>query len=462
MIANSDKTMSALSQYIKLYDDHKAVIDARSALLLNSLRNEARDKFAHDDTLPRKGSEGYEKTSLDDMFAPDFGVNINRVNIPVDVSLSFKCDVPNLSTIMAFVVNDTFVPSPTLHNKMPQGVIVESLAKAAVEHRDLVAKYYGKIAPITNTTVALNTMLVQDGVFIYVPRDVAMERPIQLVNIFNSAAPLMGVRRLLIIVEEGAKAQMLICDHTQNNEYRYLSSQVMEVYVGNNASLDIYDIEESSALTLRHSQLYAEQKAGSTLLVNGVTLTGGTTRNDYNIDIKGDNCDTSLGGMAIGSGVQHIDNHSEIKHLATHGNSNQLFKYVLDGQSTGAFEGAIYVAPEAQFTQAYQSNRNLLASTEARMHTKPQLEIYNDDVKCSHGATTGQLDATALFYMRSRGIPEQEARTMLMQAFMVDVIDMVKMEGLRDRLRHLVEKRFYGQQASCGDCGVACRDVKND
>ena len=462
MIANSDVTMSALYQYINLYDEHKTVIDSMSAPLLNSCRNEARKQLAVNASLPRKGSEGYEKTSLDDMFSPDYGVNINRVNIPVDVSLSFKCDVPNLSTIMAFVVNDAFVPSPTLRNKMPQGVLVESLAKAAVEHSDLVAKYYGKIAPVTNHTVALNTMLVQDGVFVYVPRGVVMERPIQLVNIFNSAAPLMGVRRLLIVIEEDAKAQMLICDHTQNNEYRYLSSQVVEVYVGNNASLDIYDIEESSALTSRNSQLYAEQQAGSVLLVNGVTLTGGVTRNDYNIDVKGDYCDATLGGMAIGSGTQHIDNHSEIKHLAAHSNSRQLFKYVLDGQSSGAFEGAIYVAPEARFTQAYQSNKNLLASTEARMHTKPQLEIYNDDVKCSHGATTGQLDATALFYMRSRGIPEQEARTMLMQAFMVDVIDMVKMEGLRDRLRHLVEKRFYGQQATCSECGVACRDVKND
>ena len=142
--------------------------------------------------------------------------------------------------------------------------------------------------------------------------------------------------------------------------------------------------------------------------------------------------------------------------------SNQLFKYVLDDESTGAFDGVIYVAPDARFTEAYQSNRNLLASKQARMHTKPQLEIYNDDVKCSHGATTGQLDADALFYMRSRGIPEKDARTMLMQAFMVDVIDMVKMEGLRDRLRHLVEKRFYGQQASCSECAAACHEPQKD
>lgn len=453
--------MSALSQYIELFDSHRATIEAKSAEVMNLCRQDARNRL-EGKRLPQKGTEGYEKTSIEDMFAPDFGVNINRVNIPVDVSLSFKCDVPNMSTIMAFVVNDSFVPSSTLHNKMPQGVIIDSLAKVATENPQLVSRYYNQLADNDNEAVALNTMLAQDGVMIYVPRGVLMERPIQLVNIFNSAAPLMGVRRLVIVVEEGAKAQLLICDHTQNSEYRYLSSQVIEAFVGQNASLDIYDIEESSDTTSRYSQLYARQERDSQLIVNGVTLTGGVTRNDYHIELVGDNCTSTLGGMAIGSGHQHIDNNSDVRHLSAHCNSNQQFKYVLDEESTGAFEGAIYVAPGAQFTEAYQSNRNLLASKSARMHTKPQLEIYNDDVKCSHGATTGQLDADALFYMRSRGIPEQEARTMLMQAFMVDVIDMVKMEGLRDRLRHLVEKRFYGQQASCADCGVTCRDPKKD
>lgn len=453
--------MSALSQYIELFDSHRATIEAKSAEVMNLCRQDARNRL-EGKRLPQKGTEGYEKTSIEDMFAPDFGVNINRVNIPVDVSLSFKCDVPNMSTIMAFVVNDSFVPSSTLHNKMPQGVIIDSLAKVATENPQLVSRYYNQLADNDNEAVALNTMLAQDGVMIYVPRGVVMERPIQLVNIFNSAAPLMGVRRLVIVVEEGAKAQLLVCDHTQNSEYRYLSSQVIEAFVGQNASLDIYDIEESSDTTSRYSQLYARQERDSHLIVNGVTLTSGVTRNDYHIELVGDNCTSTLGGMAIGSGHQHIDNNSDVRHLSAHCNSNQLFKYVLDEESTGAFEGAIYVAPGAQFTEAYQSNRNLLASKSARMHTKPQLEIYNDDVKCSHGATTGQLDADALFYMRSRGIPEQEARTMLMQAFMVDVIDMVKMEGLRDRLRHLVEKRFYGQQASCADCGVTCRDPKKD
>ena len=223
------------------------------------------------------------------------------------------------------------------------------------------------------------------------------------------------------------------------------------------SSLGWYDIEESSASTARYSQLYARQEEGSELNVCGATLTNGQTRNEYHIDARGAHARTHLSGMAIGNGTQHIDNSSRMVHAADSGRSNQLFKYVLDDNSTGAFEGEIEVCPGARFVEAYQSNRNILASEGARMHTKPQLLIYNDDVKCSHGATTGQLDGKALFYMQARGIPMAQARRMLMQAFMVDVIDNIPLEPLRDRLRHMVERRFAGEHAGCRDCkGAGC------
>lgn len=451
--------MSSLTQYIELYKGNQEAINLHSAEVINRRRDDAFIAL-EGKKLPRKGDEGFEKTSIDTMMSPDFGVNINRVNIPVDIASSFKCDVPNMSTLMAVVVNDSFVPTTTLLNNLPKGITVDSLAAAANKYPDLVGRYYGTLAPIENPGVALNTMLVQDGVFIHVAKGVKMEKAIQLVNIFNAPSPLLGMRRVLIVAEEDTQLQLLICDHTQNNEHRYHSSQVIEIFAGMNSKIDIYDIEESSASTSRYSQLFARQESGANLLINGTTLYNGETRNDYNINVIGDGCETTLAGMAIGSGNQLIDNSSNIKHLSSHCHSNQLFKYVLDDNAVGAFEGAILVADGAKYNEAFQTNRNLLASRDARMHTKPQLEIYNDDVKCSHGATTGQLDNDALFYMRSRGIPEKEARMMLMQAFMVDVIDTVRLDGLNDRLRHLVEKRFYGQQAHCSDCGAACHEPK--
>lgn len=443
--------MGAINQYIDLFDANIDALNAGSAGALNAMRAAAR-QAVEGRQLPDRNTEGYEKTSIEDMYAPDFGVNLGRLKFPVDVAASFRCDIPNVSTLLAVVVNDSFHPAESLLKNLPDGVEVMSLAKAAKERPEIVGKYYGRLAPLDDTAVALNTMLTQDGVFIHLSRGVKLTRPLQVVNIFSSPAPLLAPRRVLLIADEGSEVELLLCDHTQDNEHRYLSSQVIEVFAGCDSSVGIYDIEESSPLTSRDSHLYARQDKGSKLTVNGSTLMGGTTRNFYDIRLEGDGAETRLSGMAIGTAKMHTDNSSSVIHKAEHCHSDQLFKYVLDDDATGAFEGSITVTPQGRFTEAYQSNRNILASTRARMHTKPQLLIYNDDVKCSHGATTGQLDRNALFYMRTRGIPLAEARKMLMQAFMVDVIDTVKLEGLRDRLRHLVEKRFSGERALCVDC----------
>lgn len=447
--------MNALNQYIALYDDHRREIDAGSAPVLNALRPEAR-KAIEGHRLPKRCDEGYEKTDVDAMFAPDYGVNINRMNLPVDIAATFRCDVPNISTLLGVVVNDKFVATDTLTRNCPEGLTVMSLARAAREMPQLVSRYYGKIAPLSDIPAALNTMLVQDGVFIHAAKGFRSDRAVQIVNIFQSPIPLMAMRRVVIALEEDAQLQVLVCDHTQNGDQRYLSSQVIELYTGSNARLDYYDIEETSRMTSRMSQLYSSQAPGSSLLVNGTTLTAGVTRNEYSISLGGPGCETRVAGMVTASGKMHVDNSSSIVHAAERCHSDQLFKYVLDDESTGAFEGSITVTSDGRFTEAYQTNRNILASNSARMHTKPQLLIFNDDVKCSHGAATGQLDQQALFYMRTRGIPLAEARTMLMQAFMADVIDTVRLDSLRDRLHHLIENRLAGREASCQSCHRSC------
>lgn len=450
---------NSLKQYTELYLEHGQQVNANSAPVLNALRPKALEVLTGA-SLPHTDAEGYERTSIAEMFAPDYGVNIMRMNLPVDVAASFRCDVPNLSTLLGVVVNDSFHPTATLDQRLPEGVIFGSLCKNAALHPELVKRYYGSLAPLTNVSVALNSLLCQDGVFLYVPKGVKLEKPLQLVNIFSSPTPLAAFRRVLVVLEDDAEARLLVCDHVQDNDQSYLASQVVEVVMGRNSVFDLYDIEDSSATTRRHSMLYASQPDGSNLLVNGMTLQCGSTRNEYNIMLPGSHTETMLAGMAIASGGQHVDNNSTVTHIGNSGHSTQLFKYVVDDVASGAFEGSILVTPGAQFTEAYQSNRNLLASTGAKMHTKPQLEIYNDDVKCSHGATTGQLDSEALFYMRSRGIPEHEARVMLMQAFMTDVIDTVRIPGLRERLQYLVDKRFQGGLRQCGSCGSACQDSK--
>ena len=445
--------MSASTQYIDLYLAYRQQLEAHSSEVMNSRRTEALEVL-RSTPLPRKGDEGYEKFSLEGAFAPDYGINILRKPVEAGDIEAFTCLIPKVSSLNATVLNDSFTPSENILHRLPEGMTVGTIASAPAE---VTEKFYGKIAPVSRPEVALNTLLAQEGVYIHVKAGVKVEKPLQITNLFIGDNPVMAVRRWLIVLEEGAQLAILVCDHSRNPGCRYLASQVIETVCAPGASLQFYDLEESSSLTTRVSGMYVRQEEGSELVVNGSTLVGGTTRNDYLIALDGEHCDTSLGGMVIATGEQLTDNSSVIFHNRSRCKSTQLFKYAVDDTARGAFEGLIKVAEGAVFTEAYQNNRNLLASRGAKMHTQPQLEIYCDEVKCSHGATTGQLDDRALFYMQARGIPEAEARTMLMQAFMMDVVDTVRLEGLRDRLRYLVEKRLSGRKVLCSECTAHSR-----
>ena len=444
--------MNCLTQYIELHDQYRDTIEAHAPAVLNKLRQQARQTLENA-TLPRKGAEDYEATDLNAVFAPDYGLNIGRLDFDIDPAEAFHCDVPNMSTCMYYTYNDIFHRSKTAR-QIEGGVVVESLAEAAVNHPELLEQYYGQLASLNDPTVALNTLLAQDGILVYVPDGFTAEKTIQLVNILNYTRPMMVVRRILIVLGENAHARMLVCDHTQSSGVDCLASQVVEVFAGENATFDYYDLEESGPQTHRVSSIYVRQQAGSNVLVDGITLTNGFTRNDYLVTVDGEHAETQLLGMTIASGTQHVDTHTFIDHRAPRCHSNEMFKYVLSENAVGAFAGKILVQPDCPRVEAYQGNRNIVAADTAKMYTKPQLEIYTDDVKCSHGTTIGQLDDEALFYMRTRGISLDEARNLLMQAFMSDVIDAVRLDTLRDRLRYLVEKRFNGTLTNCGNCSA--------
>ena len=447
--------MNALQQYIDLFDQSQEVFEQQSPELLNRLRKVAREHL-QDARLPRKGSEDYEATDLEAVFAHDYGVNVNRLPFEADPGETFHCDVPNLSTCLYYSSNDAFHSSPTAERNIGQ-VVVEPFSMAAVDYPELMEAHYGRLARMSDPTVALNSLLVQDGLFIYVPDGVVAERPIQLVNIFNAALDMMVQRRLLIVVGNNASLKLLACDHTQSPDYRYLNNQVVEIVAMPGSTVDYYDMEESTPLTRRVSSIYVDQREGSNVLIDGITLTNGFTRNNYHVEVNGEHAETQLLGMTIASGEQHVDSHTFIRHNTPRCHSNEMFKYVLNDTAVGACAGKILVKPDCPRVEAYQGNRNLCGSATAKMYTKPQLEIYTDDVMCSHGSAVGQLDEDALFYMRTRGIGIDEARRLLMQAFVADVIDGVRLDALKDRLHYLVEKRFAGTLSNCAGCLASCR-----
>lgn len=449
--------MTSLKQYIDLYNANREAIEKNAPAAMNALRAQALKALdgAH---LPRRGEENFEVTDVDQMFAPDYGVNINRVNLTADPSEAFRCDVPNMSTWMFFFYNDVFHASRKSPS-LPESVVVEPFSVAQHNHPELLAKHLGSVAPMQNASVALNTLLAQEGLLVYIPKGVVLDRPIQLVNIMNAGGPIMAIRRLLIVVGEQAQATMLVCDHTQNKQHQFLNNQVVEIVAQPGARFDYYDIEESTLNPRRYNQHFVKQTENSDVLINTITLTNGITRNDIVVNVDGEGAETHVYGMAIEGNDQQIDNYTFIGHNKPHCNSNELFKYVLDDNAVGGFTGRILVAEGSEKVEAYQANRNIVASDTAKIHTKPQLEIYCDDVKCSHGTAIGQLNQDAIFYMQQRGIPLDQARTLLMQAFMNDVIDKVRVESLRNRLQHLVEKRFCGQLNHCSDCMNACRET---
>ena len=439
------------NQYIELYDECRGMICSHSAEVMNAVRDEAYENFKGQG-FPTKKVERYKYTDIEKLFEPNYGLNLNRLDIPVNPYDAFRCDVPNLSTSLYFVVNDAFYKKIEPKALLPEGVIVDSLKNQAEKNPDLIAKYYSKLAKTGEDAVtALNTMLAQDGLVVYVPRNVVVDRAVQVINILRSDVDLMVNRRVLIVVEEGAEVKLLFCDHAADNR-NFLATQVIEAYVGRNASLDLYCLEETHAKNVRVSNLYIDQEADSRVNHNVITLHNGVTRNRVDLSLSGEGAECVLNGCVIADKEQHVDNNTVIDHKVAHCTSSQLYKYVLDEKATGAFAGRVLVRHGAQKTSSEMRNQNICATREARMFTQPMLEIYADDVKCSHGSTVGQLNDAAMFYMQQRGISQKEAKLLLEFAFVNEVIDTIKLEPLRDRLHHLVEKRFRGELSKCEGC----------
>lgn len=445
--------MNAEKQYIDLFTQHEHLICSNAPEAMNRLRTQALECFEQMGfSSPKKEDDHY--TDVAQSFLPDYGLNLKRLLVQVNPYDVFRCDVPNFSTSLFFVINDSFYTKIASSPSLPDGVYVGGMHDFVKTHPDIAARYYGKAASIKDDSiVALNTMLAQDGFVIYVPKGVKIDQPVQLVNIFRSDVDLMANRRILVIMEPHSEAKLLVCDHSMD-QVKFLGTEVVEIFAEEGAYFDYYDLEESSISTTRFSSVYVKQASQSNVLVNGITLNNGVTHNDYHISLDGEEAEVILCGMAIQDREQQVNTFTHVTHGMPRCTSNELFKNVLDGHSTGSFSGRVLVEKDAQKTMAYQTNRNLCVTREARMYSKPQLEIYADDVKCSHGMTTGQLDEQAMFYMQSRGLSYQEARTMLSVAFTSDVIEYVRLDALKDRLHHLVEKRFRGELARCADCRI--------
>ncbi|TAJ12944.1 Fe-S cluster assembly protein SufD [Marinilabiliaceae bacterium JC017] len=458
--------MTVTSQIVNLQEEYLALYNQNEAHLLNGApdrMNELRQEaIGHFERLgiPSNKVEEYRYTNLQPFFKGTLSIGFSNEQLGVKLGDIFQCDVPELESYPVFLVNGWYSFQNVKDFGLPEGVIMGSIAEIGKKHPELLEKYYGTAANMDRDgLIAMNTAFAQDGLFLYVPKGVVVDKAIQIVNIMTGDVDRLAFQRNLVIMEENSQARIMVCEHTLSPN-KYVINSVTEVIACENAVCDIYNVQNQHNLTTQVASTFIRQKAYSNVVTNNLTLHAGVARNNVVVTMEEEHCESHIYGLYLTDKNQHVDNFSFVDHAKPDCLSTELFKGVLDDRATGAFAGRVLVRKDAQRTNAYQTNKNLLLTEDAKINSKPQLEIYADDVKCSHGATVGQLDDAAMFYLRSRGVSEAEARILLMYAFAYEVIEKIRVEPLREQIRGLVEKRFRGELDKCDSC-VVCGQLGN-
>ena len=422
-----------LSSYVAFEND----MDMNSDI--HEIRTKALENFEKLG-FPSKKLEAWKYTSLNPILKNDFCILPNK-EVSVDlaeVRKYFISDIDSYKVIFIDGKYSTFL-SETTHDTID--VCLMSAALTKPKYKVVIENYFNKIAKQDNLT-SLNTAFAKEGAYIYIPKNVEVQKPIQIINLTTGAeiATMMQPRNL-IVVEENAHVQ-IIERHQSLTSNAVLSNVVTEVFAARNATIDYYKIQNDNLNASLVDNTYIEQKTNSEVSVHTFSFGGNITRNNLNFYQRGEHINSILKGITIIEEKQHVDHHTLVHHIEPNCESHQDYKGIYDERSTGVFNGKVVVEKEAQKTNAYQQNNNVLVSDKATVNAKPQLEIFADDVKCSHGCTIGQLDNDALFYMQQRGIPKKEGKALLMYAFANTVLDSVKIPEVKKRITKLIAQKL--------------------
>ena len=406
---------------------------------VHEIRTKALQNF-EDLGFPTKKLEAWKYTSLNSVLKQDYSIFPNKeVAVELaDVKKYFIHDIDSYKIIFIDGKYSSFL-SDTTHEGMDICLLSAGLSKA--KYKPIIENYFNKIAKQDNLT-SLNTAFATEGAFIHIPRNVEVEKPVQIINFTTGAENATMLQpRNLIVVEQNAHVQ-IIERHQSLNDNPVLTNSVTEIYTDRHATVDYYKIQNDNVNASLVDNTYIEQQSESIASVHTFSFGGNITRNNLNFYQKGEHIDSILKGITIIEGKQHVDHHTLVHHIEPNCESHQDYKGIYDERSTAVFNGKVIVEKEAQKTNAYQQNNNVLISDKATINAKPQLEIFADDVKCSHGCTIGQLDDQALFYMQQRGIPKKEAKALLMYAFANTVLESVKIPEVKQRITKLIAKKL--------------------
>lgn len=403
-------------------------------------RREAFNKFM-DLGFPTKSNEEYKYSTTEKLFKDELQWTSNKQN-KLHIDYDFYRN-NNTDANHVFLVNGELIHEESELNILNDDCFICDLKTAATKYNSLFEKYYAaQIRNFKDAFAQLNTALASNGLFIYIAPNAQVQKPIQINNICTSNAYQMLQVHHVIVAEKFSNVSMVETFFSEKNSEAYLLNTLSEVYVGQNAFVNYYKLQSENDTAIHINTIQVTQSQQSHFDTNTITIGGKWLRNNLNIVLNGIQCVSHLNGLQLLNKQQHVDNHTLVDHQMPHCESNQLYKGILKDKSTGVFNGKIFVRKDAQKTNAYQSSKNMLLSDDATMNTKPQLEIYADDVKCSHGSSTGQIDENAVFYLRARGISLDSAKALLMCAFAMDVIHTIKIDSYKNYLGGLIEKCF--------------------
>ncbi|HOW25873.1 MAG TPA: Fe-S cluster assembly protein SufD [Bacteroidales bacterium] len=454
------KTMSLKEQLSDQFQRHRDIIGRNDTPLIAQAREQAFHRFM-EQGFPSDHLERWRNTDLKRTLSLDYDQDIVAPALNTEVSNLLRCNIPHFDTFLVSLYNGWYISENGSWITRPDGIVIGSLAQAIKHFSTLVEESFARIGQATrNGLEALNNAFAQDGIFIYVPDHVSADQTIQIVSMVDHDRNLLLQNRNLIIMGKNSRLKLVHCDDSLNQQPSFTNT-ITEILLGEGAVIDHYKLQNINDNSSVISTTLFHQEANSQLSTHVTVLNGGLIRNDIYVDMEGENCTSDICGLYLVDKNQHVDNQVQVNHLKPYGTSNQLFKGIIDDHARAVFNGHVHVHRNAQKTNAYQSNKNILLTDKATVNTKPFLEIYADDVKCSHGATVGQLDQEALFYIRSRGISYDNARLLLMYAFAAEVINKITIEPLRLRMDDLVKKRLRGELSICDQCVLHCRTKEN-
>ncbi len=418
-----------LSSYLA-FEDH---LEADSPI--HDIRTKAIKAFENQG-FPSKKEEAWKYTSLNKIVKEDYSIfpKAEKTIEFKDVKKYFLHDVDTYKIIFVDGVYSSFL-SETTHDGLDVCLLSSALSKD--KYKPVIETYFNKVAKDDSLT-ALNTAFAKEGAYIYIPKHKEVEKPIEIINFATgNEASLMLQPRNLVVVGENAHVQ-IIERHQSLSSHAVLTNTVTEIFADKRAHVDYYKIQNDHKEASLIDHTFIDQERDSICKVHTFSFGGKLTRNNLNFHQRGEHCDSVLNGITIIEGKQHVDHNTLVHHAAANCESHQDYKGIFDENSTGVFNGKVYVEKDAQKLDAFQQNNNILVSDKATINAKPQLEIFADDVRCSHGCTIGQLDEDALFYMRSRGIGKKEARALLMYAFANNVLESVTIPELKKRVNKLI------------------------